>query len=212
MSPERRAQLVSWADLAEAWIIEDDYDGEFRYDRRPIGALQGLDPSRVIYAGTTSKSLGAGLRLGWLVVPESLRAPLLQTINVRSGVSGIDQMALADFIERGRLDRQVRLMRRRYRERQDALLAVLEDTAPWLTVEPSAAGLHLCGHLDVRHSEQQVLAAADDASVGLLGLCTHHRATPDRPGLVIGFSRLPEHGYREALDRLAALFTSLSQG
>ena len=86
LSPSRRAELVAWADDRQGVIIEDDYDGEFRYDRRPIGALQALSPERVVYAGTARKSLGAGLRLGWLVVPDDLRDPLLRSTHMKAGV------------------------------------------------------------------------------------------------------------------------------
>ena len=202
MSPDRRAQLVSWADLAEAWIIEDDYDGEFRYDRRPIGALQALAPHRVIYAGTASKSLAAGLRLGWLAVPEELRQPLTAAANLRAGVSAIDQLALADFIERGRLDRHIRTMRREYDARRQLLIGRLATDAASLAPNPCVAGLHLCVPVASPEVERDILARAEAADVGLLGLATFHRAPAERAGLTIGFSRPPQHAFAAGLDRL----------
>ncbi len=210
MSPRRRTELLAWARDHDAWIVEDDYDGEFRYDRRPIGSLQGLGPDQVIYCGTTSKSLSPALRVGWLVVPEPLRADLLRAINVRSGVSAMDQLALADFIQRGELDRHVRSMRAIYRRRNDALRAVLGDAAPWLDLGSGAAGLHLVARLRCDHvDEATVLAAADDASIGLLGLRTHHRSSAADTGFAIGFSRPPEHHFPTALARLGEMLSAL---
>ena len=210
MSPDRRAQLVSWADLAEAWIVEDDYDGEFRYDRRPIGALQALAPHRVVYAGTASKSLGAGLRLGWLAVPEELRHPLTAAANLRAGVSAIDQLALADFIERGRLDRHIRTMRRHYDARRQALIERLAADVPSLTPNPCVAGLHLCVHVEAPQVERDILARAEAADVGLLGLVSFHRAPAERAGLTIGFSRPPQHAFAAGLDRLVEVLAASS--
>ena len=203
MSARRRTELVDWALDRSAWIIEDDYDGEFRYDRRPIGSLQGLSPDCVIYAGTTSKSLSPALRLGWLVVPEQLRNDLLHVTSVRGGVSAIDQLALADFIERGELDRHVRLMRTTYRRRNDELRNMLAEVAPWLDLSEGAAGLHLMARLASPDlDEATVLAAADAASVGLFGLTTHHRSDAAGAGFAIGFSRPPEHHFPTALEQL----------
>ncbi len=210
MSSQRRSELVEWARRTDAWIIEDDYDGEFRYDRRPIGALQGLDPERVVYAGTASKSIGAGMRLGWLVVPDGLQADLFRVTQARAGVSAIDQLALADFIAGGHLDRHVRQRRLSYQRRNDLLRAMLESEAPWLDVTPAAAGLHLAATIaDANIDESRVLDAADRASVGLLGMRTHHGHSEALPGLAIGFSRPSEHGFGEALDRLADVVRSV---
>lgn len=210
MSASRRSEMIDWARDADTWIIEDDYDGEFRYDRRPIGALQGLGPDRVVYGGTISKSLSPALRIGWLVVPDSLRADLLRVVNVRAGVSTIDQLTLADFLVRGELDRQVRSMRTVYRKRNDAIRTVLAETAPWLELGDGAAGLHLIARLhETQLDEATVLAAADDASVGMLGLTTHHRSTAAGTGFAIGFSRPPDHHFPTALERLGEVLASL---
>lgn len=209
MSAQRRTELVAWARERSAVIIEDDYDGEYRYDKRPIGALQGLAPDCVVYAGTASKSLTPALRMGWLIVPESLRRDLLRVTSVRSGVSAIDQRALCDFIERGELDRHVRLMRTIYRKRSTAMRSMLHQAAPWLEVGDGAAGLHLMAKITSDHlDESTVLAAADAASVGLLGLQTHHRSSAVGPGFSIGFSRPPEHHFATALERLRDVLAS----
>ncbi len=210
MSPARRNELVAWARDNDTWIIEDDYDGEFRYDRRPIGALQGLAPDRVVYAGTASKSLTPALRMGWLVVPEALRRDLLRVTHMRAGVSALEQLVLADFVERGELDRHVRQMRGRYQARQDALRQMISETAPWLSVGDSAAGLHVMAQLDTsRCDEATVLALAAAASVGLSGLATDHRSNAAGQGFAIGFSRPPEHHFRTALERLAEVLRKL---
>lgn len=211
MSAERRAELAAWATAVDGWIVEDDYDGEFRYDRRPIGSVQGLAPERVVYAGTASKSLGPALRLAWLVVPEALRRDLLRVARWRVGVSAIDQLVLADFIGRGDLDRQVRQMRGRYRDRHARMVEMLAAEAPWLVVEPTPAGLHLAASIgDSPIDESTVLDTAREASVGLFGLHTHHRTTAVPPGFAIGFSRPAEHHFPTALARLATALRATS--
>ncbi|MEL6891701.1 MAG: PLP-dependent aminotransferase family protein [Actinomycetota bacterium] len=210
MSPERRAELIAWSRRNDAWIIEDDYDGEYRHDRRPIGAMQGLAPDSVVYAGTASKSLSPALRIAWLVVPEALQGDLLRVTNMRAGVSAIDQLALADFVDHGELDRHVRQMRRRYRRRSDALRSVLDEVAPWLELGDGAAGLHLMARLtNAGIDEATVLTAADRASVGLFGLTTHHRSSAAGSGFAIGFSRPAEHHFPVALEHLADLLASI---
>lgn len=213
MSPERRAELIDWARSCDGWIIEDDYDGEFRYDRQPIGALQGIDPDRVIYAGTASKSLAAGLRIGWLVVPRALSGGLSRVTHLRAGVSSIEQLVLADFIERGDLDRHLRTMRGLYRNRVVQLSERLRREVDWLAVPQAEAGLHLTCTLDsggenaiAREAaltrEETVIAAAAKAGIGLFGLGPHWFDERRAAGLVLGYSRVPEHQFPSALDRL----------
>ena len=210
MSAERRGELIDWARRTGGWIIEDDYDGEYRYDRRPIGALQGLAPDRVIYAGTASKSLAPALRIAWMVVPGELRHDLLRVCNMRAAISAIDQYALVDFIERGELDRHVRHMRATYRRRSEALRVMLGEAAPWLTVGGGQAGLHLMARLTSgRIDEPTVLAACAEASVGVLGLRTDHGSAAAGSGLSIGFSRPSDHHFPAALDRFGAVLADL---
>lgn len=201
MAPERRRELIGWARAGDRWIIEDDYDGEFRYDRQPVGVLQGLAPDRVIYAGTASKTLAPGLRLAWLVVPEGFRPPLDRVTHLRAGVSTIDQLTLADLINRGELDRRIRLARAVYRRRRETLadrLAHIGWLEPWGS---TPAGLHLTVVSD-RLDEESLVAAAADVGIGLLGLGVHWHDRPERSGLVLGFTRPPEHGFPEAVDQL----------
>lgn len=210
MSAERRTSLLEWARSTSAWIIEDDYDGEFRYDRRPIGSLQGLDPDRVIYTGTASKMLSPALRLSWMVLPEALRAPVAQCKHLRGGVSTIEQLALADFIDRGDLDRHLRSCRSMYHERRTALGSVLADSAPWLATADTEAGLHMAATiLDDSLSEDDVIAQGAEAGVELLGFAPMFMGEPTVQGLVLGYSRPASHQFASALERLGGVLSSI---
>ena len=133
LSAERRASVLRWAAGSGAVVIEDDYDSEYRYDRTPVGALQGMAPDRVVYAGSASKTLAPGLRLGWFVMPGHLAEPMAEAkIAADRGSPALEQLALADLIARGEFDRHLRRMRPVYRRRRDALLAALSRRLPWL--------------------------------------------------------------------------------
>jgi GntR family transcriptional regulator/MocR family aminotransferase len=144
LSGERRTALLAWLRERDAIAIEDDYDAEYRYDRAAVGALQGLEPDRVAYAGSTSKTLAPALRLGWLIVPPRLLARVRgEKLVADLGTARIDQHALAHFLARGELDRHLRRMRGRYRARRDALVDALAEALPEATVRGVAAGLHV---------------------------------------------------------------------
>ena len=211
MSAARRAELVAWVRRGDRWIVKDDYDGEFRFDRQSVGALQGLDPERVIYAGTASKSLAAGLRLAWLALPPALAEPLTQASFRRRGVSNLEQLALAEFIERGDLDRHLRAMRRSYRARRERLLVASAKAAPQLEPVGVAVGLHVTMLLGPgAPSEDEVMARAAAQGLQLFGLGLH-RFGPDRSGhagLVLGYSRPPAHAFERSLTRLVAALRS----
>ena len=144
LAPERRAAFVGWARSRDAIVVEDDYDGEFRYDRQPVGALQGLDPERVVYAGTASKTLGPGLRLGWLVVPAELLDEVIEAKQLAGTTHTLDQLALAELLGSGGFDRHVRRMRQHYRRRRDLLLALLAEHAPAFRPRGIAAASSSC--------------------------------------------------------------------
>ncbi|MET9405832.1 PLP-dependent aminotransferase family protein [Streptomyces sp. NPDC002935] len=202
---ERRAAVIDWARARGGVILEDDYDGEFRYDRKPVGALQGLDPERVIHIGSVSKSLSPALRLGWMVLPERFVDRVLEVKGEREAwASALDQLSLADFIESGSYDRHVRRMRQRYRGRRDRLVATLAARAPHVEVTGIAAGLHAVLRLPPG-TEQSAVKAAVWQGVALDGLAEfrHPEAVTSAPdGLVVGYATPAEHAYGAALDAL----------
>ncbi|HET6861292.1 MAG TPA: PLP-dependent aminotransferase family protein [Streptomyces sp.] len=205
LHPERRAAAVDWARSRGRVIVEDDYDGEFRYDREPVGALQGLDPERVVHLGSVSKSLSPALRLGWMVLPEHLVAPVLAAKGEREAwTSVLDQLTLADFIGAGHYDRHVRRMRQRYRARRDHLVAALAEHAPHVTATGIAAGLHAVLRLPPGTERSTTKAAAwQGLAVDGLAEFRHPAATmPAGDGLVVGYATATDHAYRAAVEAL----------
>ncbi|MGC9540343.1 PLP-dependent aminotransferase family protein [Streptomyces sp. UG1] len=205
---ERRAAVVDWARARGGVILEDDYDGEFRYDRKPVGAVQGLDPERVIFIGSVSKSLSPAVRLGWMVLPERYVDDVLAAKGEREAwASVLDQLSLADFIASGAYDRHVRRMRQRYRSRRDRLVAALAEHAPHIEVTGVSAGLHAVLRLPPG-TERSTVKAATWQGIALDGLAAfrHPEATePDMPvrdGIVVGCATPSEHAYEAALEAL----------
>jgi GntR family transcriptional regulator/MocR family aminotransferase len=206
LAPERRAALLDWAATRGAIVIEDDYDAEYRYDREPIGALQGLAPDRVVYAGSVSKTLAPALRLGWLVLPGEFVAEVAQLKRREDmGSPALDQLAYADFLERGELDRHLRRMRLLYRRRRDVLVAALRKLAPGLRVHGVAAGLHLLVELDPGADEQKVIDAAARLSVAVYGVHAHRAQHPGPPALLLGYGTLNHTAIVEGVKRLASV-------
>jgi GntR family transcriptional regulator / MocR family aminotransferase len=203
-SPETRAALVEWAVRRNALILEDDYDAEYRYDREPIGAIQGLAPDRVVYAGTASKTLAPGLRLGWLILPDSLVEPIAAAKLVDDrGSSVLDQLTFADFITRGEFDRHLRRMRPRYRNLRDLLVTQLADRLPDFKPVGVSAGLHLLTWLPPDLSAEAVAEAARARDVGVYPLTPYWFNPPGPPGLVFGYGSLSEQAVAEGIDLLA---------
>jgi len=200
LAPARRAALTAWARDRGALIVEDDYDAEFRYDRQPIGSLQGLAPDLVLYGGSASKTLAPALRLGWLVLPSRLTAdwPADGPSSPAGTPPVLDQLALADLFERGEVDRHLRRQRNRYRRRRDALLGAVADRLPEIEIRGAAAGLFAVLLLPEGLDEAAIVAAAQARGVALEGL-----GTGRRPGLVAGYANLPEAGAAAAVAALA---------
>lgn len=201
----RRTAVIDWARARDGVLLEDDYDGEFRYDRKPVGAVQGLDPERVIHLGSVSKSLSPALRLGWMVLPERYVDGVLAAKGEREAwASVLDQLSLADLIVSGGYDRHVRRMRQRYRGRRDRLVEALAARAPHVEVTGVAAGLHAVLRLPPG-TERSALKAAAWQGVALDGLAAFRHPATDmaaQDGLVVGYATPPEHAYGAALDAL----------
>ncbi len=206
LAPERRAALADWAVRRRAVVIEDDYDAEYRYDREPIGALQGIAPAHVVYIGTASKTLAPALRLGWLALPPNLVAEVARLKHEQdAGSPVLEQLAFADFIEGGELDRHLRKMRLLYRRRRDVLVAALRVRLPRLQVSGIAAGLHLMLALDPGTDEKAIVASAASASVGVQGLALYRTRSRLPPALILGYGAISDSAIGEGIMRLASV-------
>jgi GntR family transcriptional regulator/MocR family aminotransferase len=204
LASERRTALLEWAEDRDALIVEDDYDSELRYDRVAIGALQGLAPERVCTIGSLSARLAPGLRLGWILSPSWLTGALTYEQGVRGGgPPTIEQLALADFIARGELDRHLRRMRLRYRARRQALIEALRRHLPDGEPVGVPAGLHALVLFAAGVDEDRLVTAASAAGVGLEGLRSHRITAVGGPGAVFGFASLPEPAIARGVELLA---------
>ena len=198
LTDERRAAFAAWARRHGGYLIEDDYDGEFRYDKRAVGAVQAINPKHIVYAGSTSKALAPGVRIGWLIVPDALRQSIVDVAGeMGAAVPAIDQLAFADFVERGEYDRHIRRMRQVYARRRAELVARL---AP-IRVGGANAGLHALVPVD---DERRTVARAARAGLLLQGL--HSPGYWTGAGLpsavVVGYAAPPAHAWRPSLDLL----------
>lgn len=199
LSPARRVALVAWASAQDTLIVEDDYDAEYRYDRQPVGSLQGLAPEHVVYGGSTSKTLAPAVRLGWLVLPPRLVEKVVERQRRRGSMPApLHQLALADLIERGELDRHLRRQRRRYSRRREALLDAFARKFPEASVSGAAAGLYVVVGLPAGVNEQAALGAARSRGIALEG------AGGLSPALVVGYANLPDAAVIPAVEALVA--------
>jgi GntR family transcriptional regulator/MocR family aminotransferase len=206
LAADRRGAVAAWAAHTGAVVLEDDYDGEFRYDRHPVGAVQALAPEQVVYLGTASKTLAPGVRLGWLALPADLVDEVIGAkVVADAGSSAIDQLALAQLIASGGYDRHIRRSRLAYRRRRDTLLAALAREVPHARVTGIAAGLHALVTLPggVPEADVEVRAARHDLAVEGLGTYAAPGSTHP-PALVIGYATPPAHAYSGAVARLLA--------
>jgi GntR family transcriptional regulator/MocR family aminotransferase len=203
LGPERRRDLLNWA-AAGGLVIEDDYDAEFRYDREPVPALQGLDPDRVAYLGTASKTLAPALRLGWLLLPAQLADPAEAVKHLLDVCSpALEQLALARLLTTGAYDRHIRQMRAVYRRRRDALLQAVERHLPGLTVAGVAAGIHAVVWLPAGVDDRKVAAEAEREGVRVAPLSQYRIDRAVAPGLALGYGRVTEAALDDAVAALA---------
>jgi GntR family transcriptional regulator/MocR family aminotransferase len=203
LSARRRAALIEWAERGDRLIIEDDYDAELSRDR--VGALQGLAPDRVLYIGSASKRLTPGMRLGWMLPPSWLSWALISAKAIEDAGSEIaGQLALADFIARGELERHLRRMRLRYAQRREVLLAALARELPDWRPSGARGGLHVMVVLPGEIDEPALLTAAARHAVGVEGLSLHSYTGDCRPGLVLGHAYMAEPAIERAVQLLAA--------
>lgn len=216
LSPTRRHELVEWAHGVDGVILEDDYDAEFRYDRQPVGSLQGLAPDRVVALGSVSKTLAPALRIGWIFTPLRFRDGILteKSLSCR-GVPQLDQAALARLVETGRFDRHLRRVRDTYRQRRDALVAAVAERLEGASIAGLDAGHHALLQLPAGVDEERVVAHAAAEGIAVRGL-SDYRVTPDDeaprdplpPALVIGFGNVTTRQIREGIGVLGELFAT----
>jgi GntR family transcriptional regulator / MocR family aminotransferase len=208
MAPGRRQALIRWAVAYRGLVIEDDYDAEFRYDRTPAGAVQGLDPERVAHVGTASKAMAPGVRLGWISAPAELVSDLLARKSAAdSGSPAIDQLALAGLLSSGEYERHVVRARHAYRRRRDLLVRALTANLPGLHIRGAAAGMQLLLPLADGTDDVSLAEAAAARGINISPLSRFHLAESPERGLLAGFGRLPEHKIRPAADALSALLS-----
>jgi GntR family transcriptional regulator/MocR family aminotransferase len=205
LSGERRTALLAWLRARDAIAIEDDYDAEYRYDRAAVGALQGLEPEHVVYAGSTSKTLVPALRIGWLAVPSRLVDAVAEEKRLADRVGAlVDQHAFAEFLAGGELDRHLRRMRVRYRARRDALVAALAEEVPEATVEGIAAGLHATVRLPDGDDERAIVQEAGRRRIALEAMGDYRAGgAGGAPTLLLGYGQIAEPSIRPGIRALA---------
>jgi GntR family transcriptional regulator / MocR family aminotransferase len=206
MTPARRVALVAWAATNGGLVIEDDYDAEFRYDRTPVGAVQGLDPDRVVHVGTASKTLAPGVRLGWMSTPAELTEELrLRRVFSDSGSPAVDQLALAHLLSTGEFERHVLRARNEYKRRRDRLVRALSKGLPRLEFRGAAAGMQLLVRLGDDVDDVVLSQAAASRGIGIRALSPLHIGSNRARGLLLGFGRLPETRIDAAVGALASV-------
>ncbi|WP_098957371.1 PLP-dependent aminotransferase family protein [Pseudonocardia sp. N23] len=211
LAPARRRALLDWA-ADGGLVVEDDYDAEFRYDRPPVPALQCLAPELVAHAGSVSKTLAPGLRLGWLVVPARLRDEVVHERWMADlGAPALPQLVFAHLLASGALERHLRRVRVRVRARRDAMLDALREHLPEVTVHGIAAGLHLMVTF-ANQVDDRALADAAAADGVLVQPLSDHRIAPGPPGLVIGYAAQSPDRIRRAVALLARSARALAPG
>jgi GntR family transcriptional regulator / MocR family aminotransferase len=210
LAPQRRRDLLDWAATSGTLIIEDDYDAEYRYDRTPVPALQASAPDHVAYAGSTSKTLAPGMRLGWLIPPRAMHADLAAAKHASDlGSPALPQLVLAQLIASGELERHIRAVRKRQRGRRDALLAAIREYLPEARVQGIAAGLHLliafpelAGHI----SDTELADRIRQAGVLVHPLSLHCQRA-EVPSIVMGYGAHSRDQLHDGIRRIAGVIS-----
>ncbi|WP_245886187.1 PLP-dependent aminotransferase family protein [Umezawaea tangerina] len=205
LAPARRAALVAWARDVDGLVLEDDYDAEFRYDRRPVGAVQGMAPGHVALFGSVSKTLSPALGIGWHVLPPAWAEACRAANPAAATPPVVDQLALAAFVEQGGYDRHLRAARLRYRARRDAVVAALAEHLPDSRTTGVAAGLHLLLHLAGAVDTAALVRRAEARGLHLVDLATYLDTPPEEPTLVLGYGDLADNAVVPAIALLASL-------
>ncbi|GAA1704528.1 hypothetical protein GCM10009765_62100 [Fodinicola feengrottensis] len=211
LHPSRRSELLALAERRRMLVIEDDYDGELRYDRQPVGAIQGLAPDRVVYVGTTSKSLAPTMRLAWLTVPAEMMPELVRFRLLTDRHNPvIDQLAMAQLIGSGALDRHLRRVRGRYRARRETLVRALRTYVPTARILGVAAGYHITLTFPSTVDEAAVFDRLKDRGI-LLDPLSRHTGTASAlgPGLIVGYGTPPQHQFAAAVEALTTTLATL---
>ena len=213
LSAERRGALLAWARRVDGLILEDDYDAEFRYDRRPVGTIQGTDPSRVALLGSLSKTLSPALGIGWAATPSAWTGPFRATLGPPAAPSTLDQLTFAEFLQTGAYDRHLRAARKRYRLRRDRLVLALGERLPQARLLGVAAGLHLLVLLDDTVDAAAEVSRAATRDMRVANLDTY-RVGDDTfgPGLVLGYGNLGDGQVEEAVALLATTLAECRRG
>nr|WP_281356956.1 PLP-dependent aminotransferase family protein [Fodinicola acaciae] len=205
LSRRRRDDIVAWARKTGALVIEDDYDAQYRFDNKPVGALQPEDPGRVCYVGSVSKTLSPAIRIGWLVAPATIAAAVTDRL-LRDGSrpSTLEQLAFARLVESGAYDRHLRRTWTTYRRRRDTLVAEIARQLPGATVRGVAAGLHLVVEFARQLDEYAIAARALSRGLAVTPLVRYRRDTDGRSGFVLSYANVTERSMAEAVSLLAS--------
>jgi GntR family transcriptional regulator / MocR family aminotransferase len=212
LSWERRQLLLNWAVENNAWIIEDDYDSEYRYDGRPLSSIQGLDQhQRVIYLGTFTKVLYPGIRLDYAVLPRGLFDDFLAArTSLDIHIATLNQAIIADFISEGHFSRHIRRMRSLYHSRRDTLMKVLKTTADgWLTPDEANCGMHVCTWLPEHIADEDVFREAEKINIEAIPLSRFYLNSPSRNGLVLGFTACKEEFIQPGVQALMDILKTM---
>ncbi|UED85344.1 PLP-dependent aminotransferase family protein [Streptomyces profundus] len=209
LSGERRRELTRWARQRDGLVIEDDYDAEHRYDRPPVAALRSMLSEHVCYAGSVSKILSPGMRIGWVVAPPRYREALVDAKRFADlGNAVLPQLVLARLMASGELERHLRLVRQRHRRRRDAMIAALAAHLPEAVVHGAAAGLHLTVTLPPGLDDTELAELALARGVRTQPL-SWHRQRPGAPGLVLGYAASTPHAVEEGVASIGSALRAL---